>query len=94
MAGFVIQSGLCIALNRWLSDPQTTPMLWVHFWVHLLRDTALQWFGGVTSPMPQGGSRKRGTFGAWFSEPPNKELAIHANDYQHDPIFLDLALLL
>ena len=27
----------------------------------------------VTSPMPQGGSRKRGTIGARLSEAPNKE---------------------
>jgi hypothetical protein len=27
----------------------------------------------VTSPMPQGGSRKRGTFGARLSEAPNME---------------------
>jgi hypothetical protein len=27
----------------------------------------------ATSPMPQGGLRKRGTFGAWLSESANKE---------------------
>jgi hypothetical protein len=31
------------------------------------------------SPMPQCGSRKGGTLGAWFSDPPNKELGIKSS---------------
>jgi hypothetical protein len=30
----------------------------------------------ISSPMPQPGSRKCGTVGARFSEPPNKELGV------------------
>ena len=37
----------------------------------------------VSSPMPQRGSRKGETFGAGFSEPPNKELDVQwTNDEQ------------
>jgi len=34
----------------------------------------------VSSPMLQRGSRKCGTLGAWFSEPPNKELEVLQRD--------------
>jgi hypothetical protein len=34
----------------------------------------------VFIPMPQGGSRKGGTFGAWFSELAKKELCLTRNN--------------
>ena len=37
----------------------------------------------VLSPMPQGGSRKCGTLGAWFSEPPSKELGATESHPRH-----------
>jgi hypothetical protein len=36
----------------------------------------------VFIPMPQGGSRKGGTFGAWFSELAKKELGYKGFDKQ------------
>jgi hypothetical protein len=51
------------------------PANYSYAWVALVKEhctaMALQDF----IPMPQGGSRKGGTFGAWFSELAKKELA-------------------
>jgi len=43
-------------------------------WVSLVKDYFTAMVLRVFIPMPQGGSRKGGTFGAWFSELAKKEL--------------------
>ena len=48
-----------------------------YVWVALAKEHCRAMVLRVSSPMPQRGSRKCGTLGEWFSEPPNKELAEH-----------------
>ena len=45
-----------------------------HAWVASANEHCTAMVLLISSPMPQRGSRKYGTLGAWFSEPPNKEL--------------------
>jgi hypothetical protein len=53
----------------WLSDPQN----YSYAWVALVKEHCTAMTLRVFIPMPQGGSRKGGTFGAWFSELAKKE---------------------
>ena len=43
-------------------------------WVAFAKEHSTAMVLRVSSQMPQRGSRKCGTLGGWFSEPPNKEL--------------------
>ena len=45
-----------------------------YFWVAFAKEHCTEMVLLISSPMPQRGSRKCGTLGTWFSEPPNKEL--------------------
>jgi hypothetical protein len=47
-----------------------------HAWVDFAKDYCTAMGLQVFSAIPQRGSRKCGTLGAWFSEPPNKELGV------------------
>jgi hypothetical protein len=76
------------ALNRaygWSGDPIWVvyraehlvigPASHVFAWVVFAKDCFTAMGLQVFSAIPQRGFRKCGTLGAWFSEPPNKELA-------------------
>ena len=51
------------------------PANYAYAWVALVKEHCTAMALRVFIPMPQGGSRKGGTFGAWFSELAKKELA-------------------
>jgi hypothetical protein len=50
------------------------PANYAYAWVALVKEHCTAMALRVFIPMPQGGSRKGGTFGAWFSELAKKEL--------------------
>jgi hypothetical protein len=51
-----------------------------YVWVAFAKEHCTAMVLLISSPMPQRGSRKCGTLGAWFSELPNKELGPMGGD--------------
>lgn len=56
-----------------------------YVWVAFAKEHCTAMVLRISSPMLQRGSRKCGTLGAWFSEPPNKELERCRQPYSHGP---------